>query len=198
MKDNKAKQSERLDERNHGDNDEDIFANRTYDVIEPPPEEKKFPDLNVDIIEKEAGQTSEHIYESIDKVITRNNSSQTESFVEFSENLTEARDFVKVFKEISCQTESPDSRRNKKRNSDTREEDLAAFGKTKESRLSSDSSTSTQDSHDSADSGHFGARNAGKSPLSPESPYLWQPEGLNCDEVNVIFFPLVEMSVSAE
>ncbi|XP_028412546.1 zinc finger protein 239-like isoform X2 [Dendronephthya gigantea] len=183
LKDNKSDQSETFNERNNDDGEEDIFANRTYDVIEPPLEEKEFSDLNVDIIEKEASQINEHIYESIDKVITKNTSSQTESFVELNENLAEAGNFVKVFKEISCQTETPESRRNKKRNSDTREEDMAAFGKTKESRLSSDSSTSTQDSHDSADSGHFGARNAGKSPRSPESPYLWQPEGLNHDEV---------------
>ena len=179
LKENKSNQSEELDARNNHERTQNFFENRTYDVIEPP-EEKNFSELNVDIIEKEA---KEHIYESIDKVLTRNTSCQTENFVGLSENFTQAEQFTKVFKEISCQTEtSSESRRNKKRNSDTQEEDMTTIGKTKECRLSSDSSTSTQDSQDS---GHFSARNPEKSPRSPlGSPYLWQPEGLNHDEVS--------------
>jgi hypothetical protein len=180
LKENKGNQSEGLEERSNHEKTQDLFSNRTYDVIEPP-EEQNFSELNVDILEKEG---KEHIYESIDKVFTRNTSCQTEGFV--SDNFTNAEQFIKVFKEISCQTESssPQSRRNKKRNSDTQEENMATIGKTKECRLSSDSSTSTQDSQESADSGHFSVRNPEKSPRSPQSPYLWQPEGLNHDEVS--------------
>lgn len=181
LKENKSNQSEELDARKSHERTQNFFENRTYDVIEPP-EEKKFSELNVDIIEKEA---KEHIYESIDKVLTRNTSCQTESFGGLTDNFTQAGQFAKVFKEISCQTETAESRRNKKRNSDTQEEDMTTIGKTKECRLSSDSSTSTQDSQDSGDSGHFSVRNPEKSPRSPlGSPYLWQPEGLNHDEVS--------------
>lgn len=154
------------------------------------PEDKNFSELDVDIIEREASLAKEHIYETIDTVTTtRNNSSQTEALVGLSGNFTEVGQFIKVFKDISCQTEtaSPEDncRRNKKRNSDSQEEDMATIGKTKESRLSSDSSISTQDSADSADSGHFSTKNPEKSPRSPGSPYLWQPEGLNQDEVSM-------------
>ena len=182
LKENKSNPTEELDARNNHERTQNLFQNRTYDVIEPP-EETKFSELNVDIIEKAA---NEHIYESIDKVLTRNTSCQTESLVGSSDNYTQAGQFTKVFKEMSCQTEtSSESRRNKKRNSDSQEEDMSTTGKTKECRLSSDSSTSTQDSQDSADSGHFSVRNPEKSPRSPlGSPYLWQPEGLNHDEVS--------------
>ena len=181
VKENKTKKNDGLADRKSHERSQDIFANRTYDVIEPP-EEQKFCQLNLDIIEKEASLAQEHIYESIE-VYTRNTSSQTEGFV--NEDFTEAGQFGKVFKEISCQTESSsECRRNKKRNSDTQEKDMATIGKTKECRLSSDSSISTQDSQESADSGHFSVRNPERSPRSPQSPYLWQPEGLNRDEVS--------------
>jgi hypothetical protein len=176
VKENRTNHREGLNQRNMShERSQDFFANRTYDVIEPPEESE----LNVDIIEKEASLATEHIYETIE-VYTRTTSCQTESFV--SEDFTEAGQFVKVFKEISCQTETSESRLNKKRNSDTK--DMTSIGKTKECRLSSDSSTSTQDSQESADSGHFSVRNPERSPRSPQSPYLWQPEGLNHDEVS--------------
>ena len=184
-----AKNNKQIEKKDNHDRTEGLFENRTYDIIEPP-EELQFSDLNVDMIEKEASIGKEHIYESIDKVYTRNTSCQTENLGGISENFKEKKHFVKVFKDISCQTElTSESRRNKKRNSESQGKDMqATVGKTKECRLSSDSSTSTQDSQDSADSGHFSVRNPEKSPQSPQEPlYLWQPEGLNNDEVRTKF-----------
>lgn len=114
LKANKGSQIE-VNRNRHESRQENCFANRTYDVIEPPMQEQRiFGELRVNVIPKEA---KEHIYESIDNIVcTRNNSCQTE-------------DFTKLFKESGCQTDERESRRNKKRNSDTQKEDMATVGK---------------------------------------------------------------------
>ncbi|XP_046848795.1 transforming growth factor beta-1-induced transcript 1 protein-like isoform X3 [Xenia sp. Carnegie-2017] len=174
------------------ENYQELFAGRTYDVIEPPQIEERpkgdreLPELPVDMIESDFSLYTgkEHIYETIDDVNTRDNSSQTESFCMGNETFMGSNERLTTSKEISCQTE-PETRRNYKRSSGTQEKISNGIMKNKECRLSSDSSTSTQDSQESVDSGHYSGRNFDKSPRTPtdESSYLWQPEGLSNDEV---------------